>query len=243
MRRNEFGQPIGDPVPNWAPIPLPDAQVLTGRYCTLELLDPGRHADDLYAAYAAAPDDRDWTYMSVGPFPTPESYRDWAAAAAQSRDPRHYAVVDHAGGRALGTLSLMRHDPANGVIEVGWVALSRALQRTPASTEAQFLLMRYVFELGHRRYEWKCDSLNEPSRRAAERLGFTYEGTFRQAVVTKGRTRDTAWYALLDREWSRVRAAFEQWLEPTNFDADGRQRTPLRARRDPEPTTEDSASA
>ncbi|GAA4283656.1 GNAT family protein [Brevibacterium daeguense] len=228
-RTNEYEQPIGDPVPGWVPVPLPDAEVLAGRYCTLERLDPGRHAADLHAAYAAAPEGRDWTYMSVGPFPTPESYRGWAAAAAQSRDPRHYAVVDNASGRALGTLALMRHDPANGVIEVGWVALSRALQRTPAATEAQFLLMRYVFELGYRRYEWKCDSLNAPSRRAAARLGFTYEGTFRQAVVTKGRNRDTAWYALIDRDWPAVRAAFEDWLDPANFDAAGRQLKSLRA--------------
>jgi RimJ/RimL family protein N-acetyltransferase len=118
----------------------------------------------------------------------------------------------------------MRHDPVNGVIEVGNVVFSRALQRTPVSTEAQFLLMRYVFgDLGFRRYEWKCDSLNTPSRRAAERLGFTYEGTFRQAVVYKGRNRDTAWYALTDHDWPDVNAAFEKWLDPANFDADGRQ--------------------
>jgi RimJ/RimL family protein N-acetyltransferase len=190
---NEHGQPIGDPVPDWAPVALPDARTLPGRYCTLEHLDPDRHVDDLYAAYAAASDDRDWTYMPYGPFPTPRSYRDWAVAAAKSADPRHYAVIDNATGRALGTLSLMRHDPANGAIEVGCVAFSRALQRTPISTEAQYLLMRHVFDdLGYRRYEWKCDSLNDPSRKTAERLGFTYEGTFRQAVVYKGRNRDSA---------------------------------------------------
>ncbi|NKX53024.1 GNAT family N-acetyltransferase [Arthrobacter mobilis] len=228
---NAYGQPLGDPVPDWAPAGLPDAVTVPGRYCTLELLDPDRHAEDLYAAYAAAPDARDWTYLPVGPFPTPRSYRDWAIAAAKTRDPRHYAVIDNATGRALGTLSLMRHDPANGVIEVGYVVFSRALQRTPASTEAQFLLMRYAFDdLGYRRYEWKCDSLNEPSRKAAERLGFTYEGTFRQVVVYKGRNRDTAWYALTDHDWPPVRDAFEKWLDPANFDTDGRQRDPLRTR-------------
>lgn len=210
-----YGQPLGDPVPDWAPVALPDAVTLPGQYCTLERLDPYRHSDDLYASYTAAFDDRDWTYLPFGPFPTPGSYRNWAAAAAKSEDPRHYAVIDHATGRALGTLSLMRHDPDNGAIEVGCVVFSQALQRTPVSTEAQFLLMRYVFDdLGYRRYEWKCDSLNKPSRRAAERLGFTYEGTFRQAAVYKGRNRDTAWFALTDHDWPAVRKAFEKMARP-----------------------------
>lgn len=221
---NEYGQPIGHPVPDWSTVAAPEASTMQGRYCRLERLDPARHAADLYAAYTAAPDDRDWTYLPVGPFRSPESYRKWAEAAARSEDPRHYAVIDSALDRALGTLSLMRHDTANGVIEVGFVVFSRALQRTPASTEAQYLLMRYVFdELGYRRFEWKCDSLNIPSKKAAERLGFTYEGTFRQAVVYKNRNRDTAWYALIDHQWPRVRDSFEAWLEPTNFDSEGRQ--------------------
>ncbi|MFE7630578.1 GNAT family N-acetyltransferase [Kocuria sp. NPDC057446] len=228
---NRYGQPIGDPVPEWAPVAPPDAVTLPGRYCTLEHLDPDRHVEDLYAAYAAAPDNRDWTYLPYGPFPTSVSYRDWAVAAAESVDPWHYAVVDNATGRALGTLSLMRHDPVNGTVEVGHVVFSGALQRTPISTEAQYLLMRYVFDdLGYRRYEWKCDSLNEPSRKAAERLGFSYEGTFRHAGVYKGRTRDTAWFALTDHHWPPVREAFEQWLDPANFSAHGRQREPLHTR-------------
>lgn len=231
MRTNEYGQAVGDPLPGWTPVALPDAVRLPGRYCTLEHLDPEQHADDLYAAYAAAPDARDWTYLPNGPFPTLESLRDWATAAAQGADPRHYAVIDNATGRALGTLSLMRHDPKNGVVEVGHVTFSRALQRTPSSTEAQYLLMRYAFDdLGYRRYEWKCDSLNAPSRKAAERLGFTYEGAFRQAVVYKGRNRDTAWFALTDSDWPPVRDGFEKWLHPTNFDTGGNQLTPLRTR-------------
>jgi RimJ/RimL family protein N-acetyltransferase len=228
---NEFGQPIGYPVPGWASVASPDAVTLPGRYCTLEHLDPDQHAAHLYAAYAAAPDARDWTYLPYGPFPALEAYREWATAASKSRDPRHYAVIDNATHRAVGTMSLMRHDPANGVIEVGNVVFSRALQRTPISTEAQFLFMRYVFdELGYRRYEWKCDNLNEPSRKSAERLGFSYEGTFSQAVVYKGRNRDTAWYAITDQRWPTVRDAFEKWLHPSNFDPDGRQLDPLRTR-------------
>jgi RimJ/RimL family protein N-acetyltransferase len=234
---NEYGQAVGDLVPDWAPAVFPEALAVPGTYCTLEHLDPDRHVADLYAAYAAAPDSRDWTYLPVGPFPTAKSYREWATAAANSRDPRHFAVVDNATGCALGTLALMRHDPANGVIEVGFVVWSRELQGTRISTEAQFLLMRYAFELGYRRYEWKCDSLNEPSRRAAERLGFTYEGTFRQAVVYKGRNRDTAWFAMTDVDWPAVREAFEKWLDPANFDRNGRQLEPLRTAVDV-PTTD-----
>lgn len=190
-----------------------------------------RHADDLYAAYAAAHDDSDWTYLPAGPFDSPASYRDWVHAQSQMGDPRHYAVVDASAGRAVGTLALMRHDPTNGAIEVGWVVFSRAMQRTPLSTEAHFLLMRYVFdELGYRRYEWKCDSRNAPSRRAAERLGFTFEGTFRQSTIYKGRSRDTSWFSLLDRDWPQVKQSFEAWLAPENFDADGNQHAALRAR-------------
>ncbi len=226
--QDEHGRPVGPPLPGWRAARRPGAAVLTGRWCRLEPLDPGRHAADLHAAYSSAPDGRDWTYLSMDRFATPEACRAWADAAAASTDPRHYAVVDPSG-RALGTLALMRQDPANGVVEVGTVVFSRALQRTPMSTEAQYLLMRHVFDdLGYRRYEWKCDSLNEGSRRAALRLGFTYEGTFRQAVVYKGRNRDTAWFSMLDGEWPRVRAALEEWLRPANFDADGRQRRALR---------------
>lgn len=228
---NRYAQPIGDPVPDWAPAPLPDAERLPGRYCTLERLDPSSHADALFAAYTDPADDRDWTYLPQGPFHDPDSFRAWIESAGRSMDPRHYAVIENPTGRALGTLSLMRHDPANGVIEVGYVVFSRTMQRTPISTEAQFLLMRYVFDdLGYRRFEWKCDALNTQSRRAALRLGFTYEGTFRQAVMYKGRNRDTAWFSVLDGEWPRIRAAFETWLDPINFDEHGRQRQPLDAK-------------
>ncbi|HET9872699.1 MAG TPA: GNAT family protein [Propionibacteriaceae bacterium] len=226
MRSNEFGQPIGPRLPGWQPVPRPDATTLHGRYCTLELLDVDRHADQLHAAYASAPDKRDWTYLPPpGPFPSADAYRHWARGAASSTDPRHYAVIENASGRAVGTLALMRHDPANGVIEVGWVQYSPLLQRTPAATEAHFLLMRYVFDdLGYRRYEWKCDSLNDRSRRAAARLGFVYEGTFRHAVVYKGRSRDTAWFSITDTDWPQVKQALQVWLEPTNFDDELRRR-------------------
>ncbi|MGU3438124.1 GNAT family N-acetyltransferase [Actinomycetes bacterium M1A6_2h] len=228
---NQYGQPIGRAMPDWTARQLPDADRLPGRYCTLERLDVARHARDLSAAYFAASDGSDWTYLPVGPFDSPALYFDWLHAQAQADDPRHYAVIDASNGRAVGTLSLMRHDPSNGAIEVGWVIFSRAMQRTPMSTEVHFLLMRYVFaELGYRRYEWKCDSLNAPSRRAADRLGFNFEGTFRNSTVYKGRSRDTSWFSILDREWPQIEKGFEAWLAPENFDPDGKQRSALRTR-------------
>lgn len=227
-RLNEHGQPVGHPLPDWTARPAPARVTLTGRFCRLEPLDADRHADDLHAAYALAADGRDWTYMTVGPFDTPADYRAHVTAAAQVDDPLTYAVVDPRTGRAVGTLALMRQDPANGVVEVGSVTFSPLLKRTPVSTEAQFLLMSYAFdELGYRRYEWKCDSLNEPSRRAAQRLGFTFEGIFRRALVYKGRSRDTAWFSVVDTEWPQVGDALRQWLSPDNFDADGHQKRSL----------------
>lgn len=228
VRNNEYGQPIGETVPGWTPRPLPGEVILEGRFCRLEPLDSARHADQLYAAYRTAADDRDWTYLFSGPFACAEDYRLHAEKAQRSTDPRHYAVVDRATGKAVGTLALMRIDAVNGVIEVGAVTFSPLLARTRLSTEAQFLLMAYVFdELRYRRYEWKCDSLNAPSRAAAERLGFRFEGIFRQAVIYKGRSRDTAWYSVIDSEWPRLAQAFRAWLSPANFDADGRQRESL----------------
>ncbi|MFJ1730743.1 GNAT family N-acetyltransferase [Streptomyces sp. NPDC088254] len=228
--RNEHGQPIGRPLPDWTVRPAPARVTLVGRLCRVEPLDVDRHADDLYHAYALAADGRDWTYMMAGPFADQDDYRSHAVAMTQTDDPLHYAVVDLATGKAMGTLSLMRQEPSDGVVEVGNVAFSPLLKQTPVSTEAQFLLMSYVFdELGYRRYEWKCDSLNAPSRKAALRLGFTFEGIFRQAVVYKGRNRDTAWYSVIDSEWPQVGKALREWLSPDNFDADGRQRQSLSA--------------
>ncbi|MFJ9736577.1 GNAT family N-acetyltransferase [Streptomyces sp. NPDC101166] len=229
-RLNEYGQPIGRPLPDWTARPAPARVTLTGRLCRVEPLDANRHTDDLYSAYAHAADGRDWTYMTVGPFDNRDDHRGHVVAMTQTDDPLHYAVVDLGTGKAVGTLSLMRQDPSDGVVEVGNVAFSPLLKQTPISTEAQFLLMSYVFdELGYRRYEWKCDSLNAPSRKAALRLGFTFEGIFRQAVVYKGRNRDTAWHSVIDSEWPQVGKALREWLSPDNFDADGRQRQSLSA--------------
>lgn len=227
-RRNEFDQPIGPALPNWIPRAQPPRTPIAGRFCTLEPVDPARHARDLHEAFHDAPDGRDWTYLASERFETLEAYTAYLANAATQADPLHHAVIDHATGRAVGTLALMRIDAGNGVIEVGHVAYSPRLKRTPMGTEAQYLLMRRVFdELGYRRYEWKCDSFNAPSRRAAARYGFQFEGIFRQAVVVKGRSRDTAWFSMLDHEWQRLRPAYEAWLSPANFDDEGRQRAGL----------------
>ncbi len=225
---NQYGQPVGPGVPKWSIRSLPESVALQGVFCRLEPLSANLHASELYEAYATAPDGRDWTYMFAGPFRDEGEYRRYAEQAAQASDPKHFAVIDVARGQAVGTLALMRIKPAHGVIEVGHVAFSPLLKQKPAATEAQFLLMQYVFEkLGYRRYEWKCDSLNAPSRRAAERLGFTFEGIFRQAVVYKGRNRDTAWFAITDKEWPLMKQAFQAWLSQSNFDGRRAQRRSL----------------
>jgi RimJ/RimL family protein N-acetyltransferase len=227
-RVNAFQQPIGPDMAGWTPRERPPLTPIVGRYCRLEPLSAERHAEDLYHAFSQAPDDSDWTYMSVGPFADLAAYRQFAERAQAGNDPLHHAIIDLETGRAVGTLALMRIDPANGAIEVGFVSFSRQLKRTRIATEAQFLLMSRAFdELGYRRYEWKCDSLNAPSRAAAARLGFEFEGIFRQATVYKGRSRDTAWFAMVDGDWPALRAAYERWLSPDNFDAQGRQRQSL----------------
>jgi RimJ/RimL family protein N-acetyltransferase len=226
-RLNEYGQPIGAAVEGWAPPPRPPRQPLVGQYCRVEPLEADRHAADLHAANSAAADSRDWTYLAYGPFDSMESYTAWVQRICLGDDPLFHAIVDSATGKAIGVASYLRIEPASGSIEVGHINYSPALQRTRAATEAMYLMMRRVFELGYRRYEWKCDALNARSRAAAQRYGFSYEGIFRQATVYKGRNRDTAWYAAIDSEWPALQAAFVQWLDPANFGQDGRQRVRL----------------
>ncbi len=222
------GPPLGRPLPEWTPRPLPPVAPIDGRWCRLEPLDADRHAAALHTANSQDIDGRMWAYLGVGPFADLAEYRGWVESAAISRDPQFFAIIDHQDGRPKGVASLLRIDPPNGVIEVGHITYSPSLQRSRAATDAMYVLMRLVFEdLGYRRYEWKCNDLNAPSRAAAERLGFRYEGTFRQARVDRGRNRDTAWFSILDSEWPARRAALERWLDPANFDADGRQLAPL----------------
>jgi RimJ/RimL family protein N-acetyltransferase len=223
-------QPIGAPAPGWTTRPRPPRAPMVGRYCRVEPLDVARHAADLFDANAEDASGANWTYLTIDRPPTIEAYRAWLTQMTAGDDPLFHAIVDGATGRAVGIASYLRIDPAHGVIEVGHINYSPRLQRTRAATEAMFLMMHRVFaELGYRRYEWKCDSLNAPSRAAAQRLGFTFEGVFRQALVYKGRNRDTAWFSIIDTEWPARAAAFERWLAPANFDTDGRQRSRLGA--------------
>jgi RimJ/RimL family protein N-acetyltransferase len=226
-RENELGQPIGAEVPGWTPRPRPPRIVMHGRYCRVEPLDPARHAAELHEANSLDREGRMWTYLFSGPFASFDDYRAWLEAKQGSEDPLFFAFVDAASGRAVGLGSYLRIDLSNGTVEVGHLQFSPRLQRTAAATEAMYLMMKTAFDLGYRRYEWKCDALNAGSRRAAERLGFRFEGVFRQAIVYKGRSRDTAWYSVTDKEWPVLEAAFRAWLDPGNFDAGGRQRRSL----------------
>jgi RimJ/RimL family protein N-acetyltransferase len=224
---NSFGQPIGFPVLNWMLPAAPSRNVMAGRLCRLEPLDARVHAADLHTANKLDIDGTNWTYLAYGPFDSLEAYTTWMRNTCSGSDPLFFAIVDSATGKAAGVASYLRIDPANGSIEVGHLNFSPLLQRKPAATEAMYLMMRQAFELGYRRYEWKCHSLNAPSRAAAQRLGFSFEGIFRQATVTKGRNRDTAWYAIIDREWPALDGAFRRWLDPANFDEQGNQRVSL----------------
>ena len=224
-RNNRYGQPVGALVPGWSERPRPQRRTLPGRYCRLEPVETDLHAADLFAAYMEAPDDRDWTYLFSERPHTPDLFRKYLTKLAMSEDPLHYAIVDEGTAKPVGTAALMRIEPIHGVIEVGAITFSPRLKRTRAATEAMYLLMRHAFDqLGYRRYEWKCDSLNAASRSAAGRYGFTFEGIFRRAIVYKGRSRDTAWFSIVAEEWPRIRAAFETWLDPGNFDDAGHQR-------------------
>ena len=227
QRVNSLGQPIGPELPGWHTPPRPPRATLEGRFCRVEPLDVERHSRQLHDANSAEPDGRMWTYLFSGPFASFEEYRAWLEPRPASEDPLFFAFVDVRRARAVGTGAYLRIDAANGVMEVGHLAFSPLMQRTPVATEAMYLMMKQAFDLGYRRYEWKCDALNAGSRRAAERLGFTFEGIFRQAIVYKGRNRDTAWFSIIDREWPALDAAFRAWLDPGNFDAEGRQRHDL----------------
>lgn len=224
QRLNEFGQPIGPALERWTPRPLPPDAPMMGRYCRIERLEADRHAFDLFEAFHRASDGRDWTYLPNERPETADAFEAHIRAIQTTRDPLHHTIIDLVTGKAVGSSAYMRLDPANGVIEIGHVRYSPHLIHTRAGTEAQYLFMRRAFEeLGYRRYEWKCDALNAASRRAAERYGFTFEGIFRQAIVVKGRSRDTAWFSILDSDWPRIRAGFETWLAPENFNARGTQ--------------------
>ena len=212
---------LGLPVPGWTPPPAPGPDQIDGRYVLLERLSADRHAGDLHRGFSA--DDRIWDYMSIGPFSSAAQYHRWVREHENLDDPVFYAFKDLETGHFGGVGSYLRIAPSAGSIEIGSICLAAGMQRSRAATEALLLMIKWAFEAGYRRVEWKCNALNYGSRRAAQRLGFSFEGVFRQADVVKGHNRDTAWLAAVDKEWPALKEAMEVWLSPSNFDADGRQ--------------------
>ncbi|WP_293266564.1 GNAT family protein [Neptunomonas sp.] len=227
-RMNHLGQPIGGELNQWEERPSPRRIVLQGKYCRLVPLDPVLHGAQLYQAFIEKDQEADWTYLPYGPFHNSKEFDVWLENACSGNDPLFYSVIDERSSQAIGLVSFLRIDPRVGVIEVGHIHFSACLQKTPMATEAMYLMMAYVFdELGYRRYEWKCDSCNQGSKKAALRLGFKYEGIFRQATLYKGRNRDTAWFSMLDKEWPELKEIFHKWLDEENFDDKGQQKCSL----------------
>ena len=213
---------------HWTARERPSAPVIEGRYVRLERLDAGRHADGLLEASATAEAEQKFRWLFETPPSDRDSFRAWVAKVAASEDPLFYAVIDKASGKVAGRQTLMRIDAANGVIEIGNIYWGPLMSQKPAATEALYLFAKHVFDdLGYRRFEWKCNDDNLPSKKAAARFGFTAEGVFRQHLVVKGLNRDTAWFSMIDKEWPALRRAYEGWLEPANFDAEGRQKRRL----------------
>lgn len=240
MHSNEHGQPIGFPVLDWTTAGIPDRTPMRGLYTELHAVTNIEPFAALYAAYKQDTNGLNWTYLPYGPFEKLDQFIAWLEAACFQDDPLFHVVhrkgaTDNTGsakplGDAIGMASFLRINPGAGSIEVGHIHFSPLLQRTPVASEAMFLMMRRVFdELGYRRYEWKCDALNEPSKRAATRFGFIYEGTFRQALTYKQRNRDTAWFSITDKEWPLIKAGYECWLQPENFGVRGEQIKTLKA--------------
>ena len=229
MKLNKYGQPVGDELPDWQPRLMPESEMLKGDYCRLEPLEPEKHHGDLFAAYSKAPDDRDWTYL---PYERPENIsgmKEHLEYMQSKKDLVNFAIIDISAGKAVGTIAFMRIDVQNGCFEIGHLNFSPLLKKTPVATEAVYLMLGYAFDvLGYRRAEWKCDDLNKPSRSAAERFGFKYDGLFKNSVVVKGRNRDTAWFSIIDENWVDVKKAFELWLKKDNFDEGRKQIRSLR---------------
>lgn len=230
---NDLNQPVGLPIADWQPRSAPPTTPMQGRFCRLVATDVAAHGPDLYAAFAQDTDHGNWTYLPCGPFHREADFIEWLRDISAGADPLFHTVLDTAD-KPVGLATYLRIEPSIGVIEVGHIHFSPLMQRTPVATEAMYLMMRRVFdELGYRRYEWKCDALNGPSRAAADRLGFTFEGIFRQATMYKGRSRDTAWHSIVDSEWPLIKASMEAWLSPENFDNEGSQVRSLQQSRRP----------
>ena len=226
--KNDLGQPVGTPLPEgWCPPLIPQRPTLTGRTVTVEPLKADKHGPDLFSAFSHDETGAGWTYMTNGPYNSLDNFMVWLRRAETSSDPMFFAYCNAKSGQAIGYGSLMRIDALMATIEIGNIRMSPLLQRTTMSTEVVYLKAEHIFKLGYRRFEWKCDHLNLPSRCAADRLGFTFEGIFRKAMHYKGRSRDTAWYSITDDEWPAIRRAHRTWLAKKNFDADGTQKQRL----------------
>jgi len=224
MYKNEHGQSVGFPVTDWADAISPAREPMEGLYTRIAGVVDTSACESLFNAFLVDAKGLGWTYLPYGPFTTQSDFNTWFEQTCFEDDPLFHVVYDKSSNEAIGLASLMRVTPVAGSIEVGHIHFSPQLQQTRIATEAMYLMMKRVFdELGYRRYEWKCDALNEPSKRAAQRLGFTYEGTFRQALMYKQRNRDTAWFSVIDKEWPKIKAGFEAWLQPDNFDSEAKQ--------------------
>ena len=225
---NTLGQQIGLPLPHWTPCQKPSNTIIEGLYCRLEPLNCEQHSEDLWKAFSADKEDRIWTYLPYGPFTNKAQFIAWLNSHSNSQDPLFYAIIaTQKIGKAVGIASYLRIQPEIGVVEVGHINYSPDLQQTTAATEAMYLMMNHVFELGYRRYEWKCDNDNQGSKKASKRLGFSYDGLFRQAAVYKNRSRDTAWFSIIDKDWPTLQARYKCWLAPGNFTIDGKQLSKL----------------
>jgi RimJ/RimL family protein N-acetyltransferase len=228
LEKNEFGQIVGEAVKEWTPRQIPSKQKMQGQYCTLEKLDIDKHADKLFEVFQHHDDEGAWTYLSVGPFQKAEEFKAWLVKASLNDEIVFYVILEEETDLPIGLAGYLSINIQHGSIEVGCLHYSNLLKKTPAATEAMFLMMQYAFdELGYRRYQWKCNSLNIASCAAAGRLGFTFEGIFRQCSIVKGYNRDTAWFSIIDSEWTALKAKFEKWLSPDNFDEAGQQKVKL----------------
>lgn len=227
--KNEFNQLLDFSVPDWTPRAWPSKKILSGRYCDLALLDVTQHGEPLFDALCKKTADDTWTYLPYGPFKTYKDFQQWfEEIKTKEKDTILYAILESETQQPIGICGYLRINSEHGVIEIGHVHFSKELKKTPAATEAIYLMMHYALEeLKYRRYEWKCNAFNEASKRAALRFGFTFEGIFRQCNVFKNHNRDTAWFSILDKEWPDIKKRFERWLHPDNFDAKGQQKTRL----------------
>jgi RimJ/RimL family protein N-acetyltransferase len=225
---NDLGQSIGEPVENWKFCVSPPKTAMEGRYCIIEILDIQKHAEDLFSSFAKDVKDYDWTYLHYGGFQTLIEFKEWLNKDCLLNDPLFHTIIDKNHNIAVGMASYLRIQEKIGSIEVGHIHYSFSMQKKIIGTEAMYLMMKRVFdELGYRRYEWKCDLLNERSCKAAKRFGFTFEGIFRQHNIVKGRNRDTAWFSIIDKDWQRIKKNYEIWLNDANFDEQGKQKTSL----------------